>query len=54
MQLKNQEIKAKLNKFPFYQEWILMSDEAEGARKTGIRLREELKKRKERLLEIKQ
>jgi hypothetical protein len=32
--MKNNEIKAKLTKFPFYQEWMLMSDEADGARKT--------------------
>lgn len=51
--MKNNEAKAKLNGFPFYQEWKLMTDEAEGAKKTEVRLKEELAKRKARLAEVK-
>lgn len=53
LQVKNNEAKAKLSTFPFYQEWKLMTDEAEGAKKTEVRLREELSKRKARLAEVK-
>ena len=53
LQVKNNEAKSKLSGFPFYQEWKLMTDEAEGAKKTEVRLKEELAKRKARLAEVK-
>ena len=43
------EMAKKLKKLPFYQEWNLMCKEAEGAKKTKVRLEEEIEKRKEKV-----
>jgi signal transduction protein with GAF and PtsI domain len=51
---KNEEIEAKLQSYPFFNEWKMMCTEAEGARKMDGALRKELKKRKDRLKEVKE
>lgn len=51
---KNEEIEAKLQNYPFFNEWKMMCTEAEGARKMDGALRKELKKRKDRLKEVKE